>query len=348
MLYDQVADFVARTHSRFEELANKEQAAKDPAATRDQRRTGERQAEELSKNLIADHPGWAVHHRAASGGEANRLRGAWQQAVLDAPSRPMMDLDNWGLEPWFQRTFNHASLDAGALAMLPFGSFAIEFAFRLKTPCLSGDDDDLYPIDNPVLRDHVFRLPMVAASSWKGSLRSAVREMIAEQAGARRQPTEADCEVLFGPPRDAGEETERREGRLRLFPTFFDQVGLEVINPHDRQKKIGARGPIAIESAPRGSTGIFRLLYVPFDQIGQPIRTIWADGRWCAKLLCQTIHHVFTVSGVGAKTSSGYGIAEDTLIVPGRITIMYPPKDPTIINFSTLGAPVATGQGAGA
>ncbi|WP_421658962.1 hypothetical protein [Leptothermofonsia sp. ETS-13] len=52
-------------------------------------------------------------------------------------------------------------------------------------------------------------------------------------------------------------------GRLYFYPTFFDKIGLEVINPHDRKKGTG-KNPILIECVPIGATGELVILYVPF------------------------------------------------------------------------------------
>ncbi len=46
--------------------------------------------------------------------------------------------------------------------------FKIEFMFLEKY--FSKDDDPLYFFDNPVTKDHLYGLPMIHASSWKGNL----------------------------------------------------------------------------------------------------------------------------------------------------------------------------------
>lgn len=47
-----------------------------------------------------------------------------------------------------------------------------------------------------------------------------------------------------------------KRGRLNFYPTFFDQIGLEVINLHDRKTKAGTN-PIYIESADRSNRDIY-------------------------------------------------------------------------------------------
>ena len=57
-----------------------------------------------------------------------------------------------------------------AMPVLPVYSLALAFTFRLERPYLSRDDDAFYIIDNPVRKEKIFKLPMVAPTSWKGSL----------------------------------------------------------------------------------------------------------------------------------------------------------------------------------
>ncbi|RKZ00644.1 MAG: hypothetical protein DRQ10_03790, partial [Candidatus Hydrothermota bacterium] len=52
------------------------------------------------------------------------------------------------------------------------------------------------------------------------------------------------------------------QGSLHFYPTFFDRIGLEVINPHDRNTGAGKK-PIYFECVPAGTPGVFTLLYVP-------------------------------------------------------------------------------------
>jgi len=102
-------------------------------------------------------------------------------------------------------------------------------------------------------------------------------------------------------------------GRLHFFPTFFDQVGLEVINPHDRKTGVGARGPILIECVPQGTTGEWVLLYVPFGPLAQSEDERRAQVAQDLEVLAQGIQAMLTTYGFGAKTSSGFGVAQDTV-----------------------------------
>ena len=65
---------------------------------------------------------------------------------------------------------------------------------------------------------------------------------------------------LFGNVKGESEEFSR--GSLYFFPTYFDRIGLEVINPHPRDTGAGKQ-PIYFECVPPGTEGVFTILYVP-------------------------------------------------------------------------------------
>ncbi|OPY72510.1 MAG: hypothetical protein A4E62_00832 [Syntrophorhabdus sp. PtaU1.Bin002] len=100
-----------------------------------------------------------------------------------------------------------------------------------------------------------------------------------------------------------------RRGRLNFYPTFFDRIGLEVINPHDRKTKAGTL-PIYIESVPEGTSGIFTLLYVPFDLI-----RVGADAAGEVlldiDLVFNALKAMMLTYGFSAKKSSGFGISHE-------------------------------------
>lgn len=136
------------------------------------------------------------------------------------------------------------------------------------------------------------------------------------------------------------EKIEGRQGRLFCFPTFFNQIGLEIINPHDQKRRVG-KNPILFECVPVGARGTFRLLYVPYDFPGEVTPNesalrgqVQADLSLMAEAVCD----LFTVYGFGAKTSSGFGIAEDQLAEAGQLIIRVPPEtlSKPEITFRTL------------
>ncbi len=95
-------------------------------------------------------------------------------------------------------------------------------------------------------------------------------------------------------------------------------MDLDVINPHVRNRKVGTV-PILMECVPRGARGEFALLYIPFDRSGdgeadpgpifQPLRQEVSED---IVLVTAALQAMFTIYGFGAKTSSGFGLAEAT------------------------------------
>lgn len=282
------------------------------------------------------------------------------------------------------------------LTNLPACSFALQFTFRLRKPYLSRDDTDWHILDNPVRKEKVFGLPMVAPTGWKGALRAAMTRALAsglvedeqdkessfvkrrlwlyrlfgnEDANTATFLNRALARYRVGPlPEDADDgqregwqkrievETEQAaqefdallreqgyrrgdvegfQGRLRFYPTFFTQTGLEVINPHPRESGAGKQ-PLYFECVPIGTQGAFTLLYVPFDLIGRPeveTRTEIADDL---AIVAQGIQAMLTSYGFGAKTSSGFGLA-DHQVTDGRLAIRTEAK-PVPFPFDSLPA----------
>ena len=189
------------------------------------------------------------------------------------------------------------------LACLPFCSWFIQFTFTLAKPYISKDDNPFYIIDNPIVRDKVFGLPMVRPTSWKGNLYSALWQL-----GHDKQDDE-QMQRLFGETR--GEEG-GQAGRLSFYPTFFTQTSLEIINPHDRKRRVG-KNPILFEAVPAGAEGTFSLLYVPFDLIGQDEAEIRRQAIADLQLVAEGIKEMMLTYGFSAKRTSGYGVAEETV-----------------------------------
>ena len=54
-------------------------------------------------------------------------------------------------------------------------SFAVNTEFTLASPYYSADDDKYSIFDNPLLKEKVFKVPMMRGSSWKGVVASAAR-----------------------------------------------------------------------------------------------------------------------------------------------------------------------------
>ena len=189
------------------------------------------------------------------------------------------------------------------LSTLPLCSFFLSFTFKLAKPYISKDDNPFHIIDNPIVRDKVFRLPLVRPTSWKGNLYSALWQL-----GHNKQNDE-QMQRLFGETR--GEES-GQAGHLYFYPTFFAQTGLDIINPHNRKRRVG-KNPILFESVPQGAQGTFTLLYAPLDRIGQDEAETRRQAAEDLQLVAEGLQAMFLTYGFSAKRTSGYGVAQDTV-----------------------------------
>jgi len=232
----------------------------------------------------------ATEHKS----DADKLREDWIKARLAQRHIDISGLALWSLI---------ATPTIDPLALPPY-AFFLQFPFRLTKSYLSKDERAFYVLDNPVRRDKVFQLPYVAPSSWKGSLRAALWKL-------RHDETDAAIRRLFG--NEKGAEEDFKAGRLRFFPTFFNQHSLEIINPHDRKRKVG-KNPILFESVSAGAPGVFSLLYVPFDRAGQDEAQTRHEVAEDLELVADGVQAMLGVYGFGAKTSSGYGAVGENFV----------------------------------
>ena len=194
-------------------------------------------------------------------------------------------------------------VDATAMDILPPYSFIIEFDFTLEKPYISKDDENFTIIENSIKREKILGCPYIPGSTWKGCLRSALwHEGMKED--------DEQITRIFGNERLTNESF--RQGRLHFFPSFFDRVDYEIINPHNRQTRTGTN-PILIECIPANETSNFSLLYVPFDLVGKESVETKKQMLEDLKLVVEGLEAMFTVYGFGAKTSSGYGIASNNI-----------------------------------
>lgn len=208
--------------------------------------------------------------------------------------------------------------------LLPL-SFLLTLNFKLATPYISKDDTNFYIIENPVRKDWVFKVPYVAPSSWKGALRYALYQHLGKEIFQK----DVRIARLFGKEPTADNHDEGQAGSLYFYPTFFDKLGLEIINPHDRETGVG-KNPILIECVPKDTTGQFMVLYVPMFATKES--EIVED----LKLCLNGIHDMFVYYGFGAKTSSGYGKIKETLSIEKKSTLSIHGIFNPIINFSEL------------
>lgn len=101
-------------------------------------------------------------------------------------------------------------------------------------------------------------------------------------------------------------------GRLMFYPTFFDKIDVEVINPHKRETKAGAH-PIYLECVPAGATGVFSLLYVPFDLVADGAPAMADEAGKHLRYIAPALRELFLTYGFSAKRSSGYGAAKESI-----------------------------------
>lgn len=194
--------------------------------------------------------------------------------------------------------------------LLP-GWVSIKITFELKTPWFSKDDRPLHVLDNPVRKDRVFGVPFMAASSWKGLLRWSCRmeegllDHLAGHGGKLDGWVEPSWIVhLFGNAR--GEDDGFFRGALQAYPTWFDKVDFEVINPHDRARRAGTK-PIYYEVVPGGRRASLHLLYAPTPAQAQRQRVDAVDAL---SRLLDAAKELVTVYGFSAKRTAGWGLAE--------------------------------------
>ena len=226
--------------------------------------------------------------------------------------------------------------------------FGIEVGFELLSPWYSKDDRPFHVLDNPVRKDRVFGMPFMSAASWKGLLRWACRMQAELFEHLEKHDMKLDGWTdppwivhLFGNERD--ESGEFSQGALRFFPTWFDRVGFEVINPHKRKTRAGTQ-PIYYEVVPAGTKGKLQLLYAPLP--GQAER-LQVNPFEAIEKLIDSLRELLEKYGISAKRTAGWGAAKagaftlffaegswiDKLVGSGCKTKEYtPPKD----NFKTL------------
>ncbi len=249
------------------------------------------------------------------------------------------------------------------LTRFPAYSTALTLTFTLSAPYISKDDAILHIFDNPVRKEKVFQVPMLAATGWKGALRATMTQQLnawwsslddtAKAARDNRRRFVAwrlQLARLFGTELgvqlddDIGEHYLDKQGgadlarwyrrcvrrfmaangffagRLHFFPSFFNRIGLEVINPHNRETGAGTQ-PIVIETVPAGAQGEFTLLYVPFNVFGNDRQRARQQLANDLELLTEGLHAMLTLYGFGAKTSSGFGVAADQLASEGKLLL---------------------------
>jgi CRISPR-associated protein Cmr2 len=108
---------------------------------------------------------------------------------------------------------------------------------------------------------------------------------------------------LFGNVK--GEPEDFSCGALVFYPTWFNKVGFEVINPHSRTRRAGTQ-PIYYEVVPAGTKGRLRLLYAPLPGEIESDKVTPADFIYS---LIDSIRALLQTYGISAKRTAGWGTA---------------------------------------
>ncbi|RJP72906.1 MAG: CRISPR-associated protein [Candidatus Abyssobacteria bacterium SURF_17] len=236
---------------------------------------------------------------------------------------------------------------------LPPHSFFIQIGFVLEKPYISRDDDRFYYYENSIKREKVFKIPMVAATSWKGNLRWTATKLLTEEMEEGKVTPMQFAEwrlqlrLLFGPEKgdegpeakdlarylkEAGgaqahdcykklcidhfatlgvnslDESPHHKGHLYFYPTHFNGIALEVINPRQRKTRTGTL-PIYFECVPAGAKGSFSLLYAPIGLIGLEPTVQRSIAKLALLRTLEALCHMMRTYGFSAKKTSGYGVA---------------------------------------
>lgn len=323
---DYIGGEVQKIAKLLDDLERQERIVRDSRGpeNRTRRNEAERETRRIREQLLSAVPPVATYEflDATKRADATGLRTTWHEKNRRVDCLQQLTR-NWKEARSYLNMFAAPAID---LSILPAYSFAIQLTFTLAQPYISRDEQNFYIVDNPVRKDKLFGLPYVASTSWKGSLRSALwhsghkenDEVVRHLFGNEKNVEEGD-KVHASDEKEVEEDNKFYAGRLQFFPTFFPTKSLEVINPQDREHRAGT-DPIVFESVPEGSEGTFTLLYVPFDLTGKSDAKTSKQVAADLKLVAQGIQDMFTVYGFGAKTSSGFGLARES-VREGNITI---------------------------
>ena len=241
------------------------------------------------------------------------------------------------------KNISNIDLETYTKTLIP-NSFALQVDFTLKSPYYSSDDDEFYIINNPCLKEKVFKVPMVRGSSIKGALIDSAREIIKNKSANSdkvkalesyfrifgvgdnefrevvKELNDNNIKLFFmlnGLAIDVNsdvknifkkyKESKAQKGRAIFYPIYFDKLSLEIINPHNRKTKAGTN-PIHYEVVPKGSNSQLQIVYIPYDGILGKDSDIQKEAKQDLKFLKKCIQKAF-YNGIGAKTKLGWGKA---------------------------------------
>ena len=103
---------------------------------------------------------------------------------------------------------------------------------------------------------------------------------------------------------EKGEDEAFSRGALVFYPTWFNKIGFEVINPHRRERRAGTQ-PIYYEVVPPGAKGTLSLLYAPWPGMKHRPKP-----ETVLPKLLESIEALLTTYGISAKRTVGWGTAK--------------------------------------
>ena len=258
-------------------------------------------------------------------------------------------------------------------------SFILQAQIKLISPYFSHDDDNFYLIQNPCLKEKVFKVPMIRGSGWKGAIARAGKDLINEKldsVDSNLRECISSYLRLFGTGSDDFRKLEQmiidhikknkldkkkminfflfelglkltpndfnnwnnekeikdwikrrlwsefgknnklpvylrtHKGRAIFYPTYFNRLSLEIINPHNRKTRAGTN-PIHYEVVPKGTEGVLQIVYIPYDAVLMSNEEIKYQVKVDIEFLIKCIERVKDI-GVGAKEKLGWGRFEIT------------------------------------
>jgi len=145
----------------------------------------------------------------------------------------------------------------------------------------------------------------------KDALENYLNKFIANKLGKDTNHVKEEFEKYLMEKGYVSKEIPSRSGRLFFYPTFFEEISLDVITPLSRETKTPVRSPIYFETVPESAKSVFSLFYYPFDltargELGRIEREIEEDLNFLSKAL----QKMFYEFGFSAKKSSGFGVIE--------------------------------------
>lgn len=201
------------------------------------------------------------------------------------------------------------SVRAAEAAHFPPLCFRMEIVIPMKKPIVIKGDRPFVAHENPFCTDKVTGWPVIRPSSLKGQLRTATYGSLVDAFPAKKDRMK-HIEDLFGP--EEVEEGKGRRGRIEFLPCYLSEpITWRVLAPHSEKTRRVDPGPVTLEVVNQKEISLW-LQYWPVD-----LMAAWLKGKAPVKDLHQDFKDLASglrfwieESGVGSKTSSGFGKAD--------------------------------------